>query len=468
MITKGIIRKVPQNNEENIYSVWLPFFDDPTEDATEIVLDATLSEAAGINGGYGVGEVVYCAFEDNNTSRPVIVGKLSTPEAENVGGQVETERLTVTRKANLPHDTSVGDVDLGEVLDHIVSINGDIAELKGSGGGGSSAYVKKSGDTMTGALSTPRVTTNSIGGTVSNSSREDWWEVKCDVDSRSGIGYLDIATGSTAHQPVYVSQYSGATRETPTNRATLLDGTGNTTFPGKVTARGDLVAEKLNSVAEASQVKVKSAAGYLCLRSDGNTWGDRGLYASSSSILPTDDVPIIVVNTNEDVHFHGKTIELHDGYNSYKSEIAPGTLTANRNVTLPDASGTVVLASEIYYKSGDTYTVTNTAAFNGFTSSNASVIYFSVYTPKLLSKITSAVVTSLDVQIRGINGYVNAIGDTTISFVEYANRNHYAVTAEIENANLIKVSLTRDDDQFSNAANNTPISIYGGITIELS
>lgn len=172
MVTKGIIRTVPQSNENNIYSVWLPFFDDPMEDATEIVLDATLAEASGINGGYSVGDVVYCAFEDNNNSRPVIVGKLSSPDVENTGGQINGEYLTISHRANLPHNTNVGDIALGDVLDNIISMNGDIVELQNSSGDIHN-YVLKAGDTMTGKLTAPQLEATSSISTDTLSTSGD-------------------------------------------------------------------------------------------------------------------------------------------------------------------------------------------------------------------------------------------------------------------------------------------------------
>ena len=172
MITKGIIREVPQNAEENIYKVWLPFFDDPTEDATEIVLNTTLSEGAGILGGYSVDDVVYCAFEDNNNSRPVIIGKLSSPDTENTGGQINAESLTITGSANLPYNTRVNNIALGNVLDNIVSINGNIIELQ-QNSGDLSKYVQKSGDTMTGKLTAPQLEATSSVSTDTLSTSGD-------------------------------------------------------------------------------------------------------------------------------------------------------------------------------------------------------------------------------------------------------------------------------------------------------
>ena len=51
----------------------------------------------------------------------------------------------------------------------------------------------------------------------------------------SNAGYLEIATADDGTEPIYVRQYTG-TFVTEARTATLLDGSGNTTFPGIVTA----------------------------------------------------------------------------------------------------------------------------------------------------------------------------------------------------------------------------------------
>lgn len=51
----------------------------------------------------------------------------------------------------------------------------------------------------------------------------------------SNAGYLEIATADDGTEPIYVRQYTG-TFTTEARTATLLDGSGNTTFPGTVTA----------------------------------------------------------------------------------------------------------------------------------------------------------------------------------------------------------------------------------------
>lgn len=55
------------------------------------------------------------------------------------------------------------------------------------------------------------------------------------VGGASNAGWVEIATADDGTEPIYVRQYTG-TFGTVTRTATILDGSGNTTFPGVVTA----------------------------------------------------------------------------------------------------------------------------------------------------------------------------------------------------------------------------------------
>lgn len=57
------------------------------------------------------------------------------------------------------------------------------------------------------------------------------------VGGASNAGWAEIATADDGNEPIYARQYTGAFA-TITRTATILDGSGNTTFPGKVTASG--------------------------------------------------------------------------------------------------------------------------------------------------------------------------------------------------------------------------------------
>lgn len=51
----------------------------------------------------------------------------------------------------------------------------------------------------------------------------------------SNAGYVEIATADDGSEPIYVRQYTGVFANL-SRTATLLDGSGNTSFPGTVTA----------------------------------------------------------------------------------------------------------------------------------------------------------------------------------------------------------------------------------------
>ena len=59
------------------------------------------------------------------------------------------------------------------------------------------------------------------------------------VGSSANNGWVELATADDGTESIYVRQYADAKTDgfvTPTRTATLLDGSGNTSFPGKVTA----------------------------------------------------------------------------------------------------------------------------------------------------------------------------------------------------------------------------------------
>lgn len=136
MVTKGIIVSVPIDVDDNKYEVRLPFFEDATEDSDEIIYESTLAEAPGIIQGYRVGDVVYCAFEDNNLARPVIIGKLFSTELENMGAEIQTLDLDVTERASLPEHTTIGNATEQDIS--------NISEIKNK--------VSKMGDTIFGLM----------------------------------------------------------------------------------------------------------------------------------------------------------------------------------------------------------------------------------------------------------------------------------------------------------------------------
>ena len=107
-----------------------------------------------------------------------------------------------------------------------------------------STYVAKSGDTMTGTLTF----SNDLGTCLTGSmATNDQWRIYAG-NTGSNAGYLEIATADDSAEPIYVRQYTGVFGSL-TRTATILDGSGNTIFPGTVTA---------NSFFEGSDIRFKN------------------------------------------------------------------------------------------------------------------------------------------------------------------------------------------------------------------
>jgi hypothetical protein len=94
-------------------------------------------------------------------------------------------------------------------------------------------YLPLTGGTLTGDLNFANVPTG-IRGITGTIGDNDYWRVAGGAASTNS-GYLELATGDEANEPIYVRQYSGKFA-TIKRTATLLDDSGNTSFPGQVTA----------------------------------------------------------------------------------------------------------------------------------------------------------------------------------------------------------------------------------------
>lgn len=98
--------------------------------------------------------------------------------------------------------------------------------------------VNKAGDTMTGTLHLQAGITllEADGGSTHLHgifATNDWWDI-AGYTTTTDNGYLDIRTGDNGNEPIYISQIGSSGNVV--HRATILDGSGNTRFPGTVTA----------------------------------------------------------------------------------------------------------------------------------------------------------------------------------------------------------------------------------------
>lgn len=65
----------------------------------------------------------------------------------------------------------------------------------------------------------------------------------------SNAGFVEFATADDKNEPIYVRQYSGAFTDSSPRTATLLDASGNTSFPNNITAGNGLYATYLKDIA---------------------------------------------------------------------------------------------------------------------------------------------------------------------------------------------------------------------------
>ena len=171
-----------------------------------------------------------------------------------------------------------------------ISISGNISATSFSGdGSGLSGISADDANTLDGIDSTGFLRTGgnntatatilfsnsgtAFRGTQGTMGDNDQWRFGGAATS-SNAGYLEAATGDDGTEPHYHRQYSG-TFTTLTRTATILDGSGNTLFPGEVTAYSSDARLKTNieNIPNALD-KVKALNGVLYNWTDeGHKWG---------------------------------------------------------------------------------------------------------------------------------------------------------------------------------------------------
>lgn len=95
-------------------------------------------------------------------------------------------------------------------------------------------YLLKGSSVTAGNNSSWLSFSNDAGGIGGTMGTNDQWRIY-GRSTASSAGYLEIATGDDAAEPIYVRQYSGVFA-TLSRTLTLLDASGNTTMPGTATA----------------------------------------------------------------------------------------------------------------------------------------------------------------------------------------------------------------------------------------
>lgn len=136
MVTKGIIKSIDYSS--NTCVIRIPLFEG-TSSNNEALFPAITSVPPGVFNGYVEGDVVMIAFENNEISQPVVIGKLylGVQKESEARGMVGCDTLSVKNKATIPVQTYLsydrnipGIADVADGIDEYGSIVDIIKKIK--------------------------------------------------------------------------------------------------------------------------------------------------------------------------------------------------------------------------------------------------------------------------------------------------------------------------------------------------
>ena len=131
-------------------------------------------------------------------------------------------------------------------------------------------YLLKGSSVIAGNNSSWLSFSNDAGGIGGTMGTNDQWRIY-GRSTASNAGYLEIATGDDAAEPIYVRQYSGVFA-TLSRTLTLLDASGNTTMPGTATA-GNFSTAGRYITSYASDTWINSVTNAALTVNMGSTYG---------------------------------------------------------------------------------------------------------------------------------------------------------------------------------------------------
>ena len=145
MILKGIISSYP--NEDNKIKIRIPRYHRPVGASgytpLEDLPDATVISMPGIKPQYIPGDIVYVDFENDDLSKPCIIGKLNYPnDTINSVSNAIFGDITVQSVTKLSPDTTIGKIQSDDLQ---YTVQGFINLSSSSSGGMSDYYYRDDG-----------------------------------------------------------------------------------------------------------------------------------------------------------------------------------------------------------------------------------------------------------------------------------------------------------------------------------
>ena len=192
-------------------------------------------------GGWSDGAVKYQLWDSRDFTSTNVSNWNTAYSWGNHASQSYATTSYVTTQINNLINGAPGALD---TLDELAAALGDDASFATTVTNSIATKLPLAGGTMSGTISFINNLGTALQGTIGDN---DFWRIHANSTS-SNAGYLEIATSDDGTEPIYVRQYTGVFSSL-TRTATLLDGSGNTSFPGNLTVGG--------TITESSSIKLK-------------------------------------------------------------------------------------------------------------------------------------------------------------------------------------------------------------------
>ena len=261
-----------------------------------------------------------------------------------------------------------------------LTFTGTDASSVAFGSGGTVAYTNVA--TLSSLISVGTLTdltvTNAINGTLTktvtgtnsaelvrgNMADNDHFRILVG-GTANNAGYVEISTADDGTEPIYVRQYTGVFSSL-TRTATLLDGSGNTSFPGTVTAttytgtwNGTTIAGQYGGTGVANTGKTITLGGNLT--TSGTFTTTLTATANTSITLPTSGT-LATLNGSETLTNKTLTTPVINGVITGNGQASANTVST---IVMRDASGNFAAGTITASLTGTASTASAVTAGNG-------------------------------------------------------------------------------------------------------
>ena len=168
-----------------------------------------------------------------------------------------SDNVTSATRLQTARKLTIGNT--GKTFNGTADVAWTLADIGAAASNHTHSYIPLSGSaSITGDLEFTNYSGTATRGVIGKIGDNDYWRIAGGATA-SNAGYLEIATADDANEPIYVRQYGSGKFGTLTRTATLLDSSGNTSFPGTVTAPTFAGALNGNAATATSASKLTTA-----------------------------------------------------------------------------------------------------------------------------------------------------------------------------------------------------------------